>query len=317
MARQNISLLGDVDDEGRIVGIITATDLLKLPTCPPFDLHQEIQEAQSIEQLGALGLRILNQVRFALGANTEIQNIVQLISGFNDAITLRLIAPMETSKGIRLTAGAAYHVLGGEGRGEQTLRTDQDNATAYVDDLTPGKLREVKRLADRRVEALEEIGVPRCPGNIIASSPHWPQILPDWNQLVLQWITVPTPKHVLNFGMFQDLRPLLGAGTLGLQLRDQTRATLQRNAYFSANMADHVARSPSPFTMFGRIRVEQRGEHWGKIDLKKSVLFAITAEASLLALKPASSAGTAGNNSESEESFPAEILTPLKQLSAT
>jgi len=292
IARHDVSHLGVIEDEGNIVGIITAIDLLRLQTRAPLYLYQEIERAQSIEQLQAVGNRIFEVVGSALAANAEIRNIVQLICGFNDAITLRLITLLERDEGIRLPAGAAYLVLGSEGRGEQTLRTDQDNALVYNDDLPPEQLNEVKRFADRIVEALEAVGVPRCPGNIMASSPQWCHSLTEWYQLVYRWITVPTPEHVLNFGMFQDLRTLHGDQALCGQLRDHIRATVQRNASFFPNMAYHAVHFPKPFTLFGRIRVEPSGEHRGQVDLKKSGLFAITAGTSLLALE----AGIIGGN---------------------
>lgn len=248
-------------------------------------LYQETEQAQTIEQLRKLGQRIVGLVRFALTGQIQIESIVRLISGFNDAITLRLIALLASEEGIRLPAGAAYLVLGSEGRGEQTLRTDQDNAIVCADDLPPEQLCEVMRFADRLVQALEAIGVPRCPGNIMASSPQWRHSLAEWSNLVSEWISAPTPEHVLNFGMLQDLRPLHGDHALVLQLRDQIRAAVQRSGTFFPNMACHVVRFPSPFTIFGRIRVEPSGQHRGKVDLKKSGIFAITAGATLLALE--------------------------------
>ena len=257
-----------------------------------FYLHQEIEAARSIDELRELGVKMLGIVRFATHEHADIKSIVQLISRFNDAINLRLIALLESTEGIHLPEGAAYLVLGSEGRGEQTLRTDQDSAIVYVDDLPPEKLRDVERFAARLVDALEEIGVPRCPGNMMASNPEWRHSLTEWKQLLEQWITVPTPEHMLNFGMFQDLRPLHGDMALGTQLRDHIRAAVRLSPFFLPNMAGHVVRFPSPFTMLGRIRVEQSGEHKGKVDLKKAGIFAITAGASLLALE----AGIIGGN---------------------
>jgi CBS domain-containing protein len=139
---------------------------------------------------------------------------------------------------------------------------------------------------------LEEIGVPRCPGKIMASSPRWRHSLSDWKQLVDLWVSSPTPEYVLNFGMFQDLRPLHGEETLGAELRDHILTTVHHNASFFPNMASHVVRFPSPFNLFGRVRVELGGEHRGKIDLKKAGIFAITTGTSLLALE----AGIIGGN---------------------
>ena len=285
MARHNIHHLGVVDDEGKLVGIITDTDLLKIQTRTPLYLHQEIETAHSIEQLRALGARTLDVVRLATDMSADTRSIVKFISRLNEAITLRLIALLESTEGIRLPDGAAYLVLGSEGRRDQTLHTDQDNAIVYIDDLPPEKLREVERFATRFVDALEELGIPRCPGNIMVSNPQWRHSLTDWKRLLDQWITVPTPEHVLNFGIFQSFRVLYGDGTLEKQLHDHLRAAVRSHTLFFAHMACHALRFPTPLTMFGRIRIKHSGEHKGKVDIKKAGIFAITVGASLLALE--------------------------------
>jgi len=251
----------------------------------PFDLQREIAAAHSIAALKGISGRMLDMAEHALRSNASTKELVQLISRFNDATTLRLIALLESTEGIRLPAGATFLVLGSEGRGEQTLRTDQDNAIVYHDDLPAGELRTVERFAARLVDALEEIGVPRCPGNIMASPPEWCHSVSEWKQLLDQWITAPTPEHILNFGMLQDLRALHGDETPVMQLRNHICADVQNHVFFFPNMACHVVRFPAPFTIFGRIRVEHGGTYEGMVDLKKGGIFAITTGASLLALE--------------------------------
>ncbi|MBC7962828.1 MAG: hypothetical protein H7Y05_07780 [Steroidobacteraceae bacterium] len=251
----------------------------------PFDLQQEFDAARSIARLRSVAQRMPEMVSLAILSGADTRSVVQNISRFNDAVTLRLIALLESSEDLRLPQGATYLVLGSEGRGEQTLRTDQDNAIVYSDDLPAGELGHVQLFAARLVEALEEVGVPRCPGNIMASTPQWCHSIGEWKQLLNQWITVPTPEHILNFGMFQDLRALQGDETPVMQLRDHICSTVQCHAFFFPNMAGHVVRFPSPFTIFGRIRVEHGEEHRGMVDLKKAGIFAITTGASLLALE--------------------------------
>jgi CBS domain-containing protein len=260
--------------------------------CITAGIHQEIDSARSIDQLRALGDRIFGIVRPAVSAGADTKNIVQIISGLNDAITIRLIALLENLEGISLPIGATYLVLGSEGRGEQTLRTDQDSAIIYIDDLTPEKFSDVERFADRLIDALETIGVPRCPGNIMANTPEWCHSITDWEKLVDQWIDVPNPDNMLNFGMLQDLRALHGDDTLSAQLRKYICLAVHRNTIFFPNMAGHVVRFPDPFTMFGRIRVENSGEYKGMIDLKKAGIFAISAGASLLTLEANQIGGT-------------------------
>lgn len=292
MAQHNIHRLGVVDDEGKLVGMITDTDLLRIQTRTPLYLHQEIEAAQSIDRLRTLGVRMLEMVRFATRAGADTKSLVQLISQFNDAITVRLIALLDRLEGIRLPIGAAYLALGSEGRGEQTLRTDQDSAIVYVDDLPTEKLGEIERFSTRLVDALEEIGVPRCPGNTMAGNPQWRRSLSEWKRLIDQWITVPTPEHMVDFGMFQDLRALHGDKSLEDQLRDHILAVVQRHPFFLSNMAHHIVRFPPPLGMFGRIKVERSGEQRGKVDIKKAGIFAFTVGASLLALETGSIGGS-------------------------
>ncbi len=250
-----------------------------------FYLYQEIVAARSIEALRTIGERMLDAADGAIRSNIGTKKIVQLISRFNDAITLRLITILADTEGVCLPEGGTFLVLGSEGRGEQTLRTDQDNAIVYSDDLSPGELRAVERFATRLVDALEEIGVPRCPGNIMASNPSWCHSSSEWMTLLTRWITVPTPEHILNFGMFQDLRPLYGDAAPVLRLRDHITSEVKQYGLFFPNMACHVVRFQPPLTIFGRLRVEQDGTHKGLVSLKKAGIFAITTGASLLALE--------------------------------
>lgn len=292
MARHNIHRLGVLDADGRLIGMISDTDLLSLQTKTPLYLNNEIDAANSIDQLRAISSKMLDTVVLATKAGADIRGLVQLISHFNDAMTVRLIHLLEQEEGIVLPEGATYLVLGSEGRGEQTLRTDQDSAMVYADDLPPDQLLSLERFARRIVEALETLGVPLCPGNTMASNPQWRHSLSEWKELIDQWISVPKPEHMVSFGMFQDLRAMHGDESLEQQLHDQILAGIKRNSMFLAFVARNILRFPPPLGMFGRFRVEKKGEHKGKIDLKKAGIFAITEGVSLLAVEAGIVRGT-------------------------
>lgn len=249
------------------------------------DLLQEIASAQSIDALRVIGARMTELVRLASRPQVDIKAMVPQIARLNDAITLRLLAVMDRAEGIRLPEGAAYLALGSEGRGDQTLRTDQDSAVVFYENLPSDKRSEMERFSTRLVEALEDIGVPRCPGNIMASNPQWRHSLGEWKRRLELWIDVPTPEHTLNFGIFQGLRTLCGDKALEKHLRDHILAAVRRPSLFFPHMALHALRFPVPLTLLGRIRVERRGEHKGKVDIKKAGIFAITVGTSLLALE--------------------------------
>lgn len=285
MARHNIHRLGVVAADGSLVGLICATDLLSLQAKSPLYLSNEIDAARSIAELRLVSAKMHDTVILASKTGADIRGLVQLISHFNDAMTQRLIYLLEHEEGITLPQGASYLVLGSEGRGEQTLRTDQDSAMVYADDLGRDQQAQMERFALRMVEALEILGVPLCPGNTMASNPQWRHTLTEWKQLIEQWISVPKPEHMVSFGMFQDLRAIHGDPALARQLHDHILAMVRRNEMFLHFVARNILRFPPPLGMFGRFRVEKKGEHKGKIDLKKAGIFAITEGASLLALE--------------------------------
>ncbi len=291
MAKHNIHRLTVLDDAGQLRGVITDADLLRLQTRTPLYLNQEIEAATSVEQLARISARMVDMVSFAARAGTDINSLVELISHLNDAFTVRIIALLE-EEGVRLPAGAAYLALGSEGRGEQTLRTDQDSAIIYADGLEAEQLEEIARFSTRLVDALEQVGVPRCPGDTMASNPQWRRSLSGWQQLVEQWISVPKPENMVNFGMFQDFRTIHGDPTLEAQLRAHLMEALRRNSLFFPYMARHIVRFPPPVGLFGHIRVERRGEHRGEVDLKKAGIFAVTEAASLLALESGATGGS-------------------------
>ncbi|MDD2898621.1 MAG: DUF294 nucleotidyltransferase-like domain-containing protein [Desulfuromonadaceae bacterium] len=265
----------------------------------PHALYQRVAAADSIAALKDISDVLLSTVDQTVRAGAGAKEIVELISGINDAVTRRLIVILDETEGIRLPSGATYLVLGSEGRGDQTMRTDQDNAIAYRDDFPLENLCYVEQFAVRIVDALEEIGVPRCPGNIMASNPEWRHSMSEWRLLLDEWITVPTPENVLKFGIFQDVRSLHGDLSLGTKLRDHIRISARNCSRFFPNMAFHAIRFPSALGIFGRIRIERFGEHKGKIDIKKAGIFAITLGVSLLALEKGVNSGNTWGKLES------------------
>ncbi|WP_432822924.1 putative nucleotidyltransferase substrate binding domain-containing protein [Trichloromonas sp.] len=285
MAKHNIHRLAVVDENGGLIGTITDTDLLRLQTCTPLYLNQEIDAAQSVEQLAKISDRMLDIVKSATQAGASARSLAELIAHFNDTLTLRIIALMDSIEGLRLPDGAAFLVLGSQGRGEQTLRTDQDSAIIYNDDLSADRQAEVARFSSRLCEALDQIGIPRCPGDTMASNPQWRQSVSGWKRIIDHWFAVPTPENMVNFGMFQDYRVLCGNRSFEKIINDHIQSNIQRNALFLAQMARHLVRFQPPLGMFGRIRVERRGENRGKVDLKKAGIFAVTEGASLLGLE--------------------------------
>jgi len=292
MAKHNIHRLVVINESGHLSGVMTDTDLLRIQTRSPLYLVQEIETAASIEQLRLICTKMTGMLFYAVKTNADPPSLIQLIAHFNDAFTQRLFVILENCHDVRLPEGAAFLALGSEGREEQTMRTDQDNAIVYADDLAPGKLAEVHRFAEQIVSALEAVGVPLCPGNMMASNPDWCHSISEWKHLIDRWVSRPDPEATVHFGVFQDLRVLHGEKSFEGELRNHICECTRKNAIFFPRMARNIVRFKPPVGIFGGLLVQKKGDQRGKLDIKKGGLFALTRGISLISLEAGIVGGT-------------------------
>lgn len=292
MAKHNIHRLIVVNECDCLVGVLTDTDLLRIQTRSPLYLVQEIEAATSIEQLQTISRKMTGMLQYAVATHADAQSLIQLIAHFHDAFTQRIIVILDTYHNIRLPSGAAYLALGSEGRGEQTLRTDQDSAIVYDDAIAPEKLADIQLFAEHLVAALESIGVPRCPGNMMVSNLDWCHSLSEWKHLIERWISMAGPEQTVHFGVFQDLRVLHGEQHFEEELRSYIRQCTHNHTVFFAGMAHTIINFKPPLGLFGRLLVSKTGDDSGKLDLKKGGLFTLTRGIGLIALETGILGGT-------------------------
>lgn len=160
MSRLKIHRLVVVDEQGALAGIITDTDILRLQSHSPHQLVLDIEKAASVDDLRALHTRIQDLVLHLSGTGVPIRDMVKLIAHLNDQVLIRLIGLLRADKYADLTDGFAFVVMGSEGRGEQTLTTDQDNAIIHDDALPPAEVARLEAFSHDLIDALISIGVP-------------------------------------------------------------------------------------------------------------------------------------------------------------
>jgi CBS domain-containing protein len=285
MSHHRIHRVGVVDEQNRLVGIINESDIIRLQNRSPQKLLRGIDEATTIAELKTVFSETEQLIVFLSNQGVRIRDLVRLISLFNDQIALRLIELLRRDGFGNLPKGCAFLVLGSEGRREQTLKTDQDNAIIYADDLTAEEVASIQDFSGALIAGLIEIGVPECPGGIMARNESWRRSLAAWKDALNSWIAIPSGDNILNFSMFSDMRTLWGDSSLERQLRDHVIQCAQENTIFLAHMAANVCRFEPPLGFFGGIKTEKQGEHAGQLDLKKAGIFAITEGVKTLALE--------------------------------
>ncbi len=275
MSRHGIHRVGVVDEDNRLCGMVNEADLIRVQSKSPQQLVRELETARSIDDLKATCQGIQDLALFLSRAGVKTRDMVRLISHLNDQVVLRLVAILRAERFPSLPDGFAFLVLGSEGRGEQTLKTDQDNAMIYADHLSEEEVRVLESFSHALVDALIEIGVPECPGGIMAKNPFWRRSLSEWLKVVEGWISIPDGENTLNFSMFSDMRLVCGDPSLVQEIKDYIARRTREETLFLMRMADKALRFAPPLGFFGGFKVE-KGEHLGQIDLKKAGIYAIS-----------------------------------------
>ena len=276
ISRNNIHIVCIVDKDNRLSGIITDSDILRLQTHSPQTLVRDIEEAQTINELKERHQQIQGLVVHLVGTGVPTRDLVTMIAHLNDQLLLRLITLLRAQQFADLTDRFAFIVLGSEGRREQTLTTDQDNAIIYADDLTEGEIERIKVFSQALIDALIDIGVPACPGGIMAKNEVWRRSQAQWCDVLQKWLGSPTPDNILTGSMFFDLRTVYGDTSLERELKAWLIDYFNHDILFLMRAAANAIRFRTPIGVFGRFKLEREGEHRGKMDIKKAGIFTIT-----------------------------------------
>jgi CBS domain-containing protein len=266
-----------VTEEGIITGVVSATDLLRHQTRNPLYLMRQLDSLDSPAGLARYSRDAAAMVERLFSGGLKVGQIGRIFSSLNDALIRRLLRLAENELGPP-PCPYAWLVFGSEGRMEQALLTDQDNALAYAEE-SPEAKEYFARLAERVVNDLIAAGFPPCPGGCMAT--NWNKALPDWKATVAGWIRQPTPDNLMVSSIFFDFRAV--AGTLSMEPVEELIDSSSANQLFMAHLARVSLRFKPPLGLFRRIQTDE-----GRVDLKKRGIASIVAAARVFALEAGS-----------------------------
>jgi CBS domain-containing protein len=164
--------------------------------------------------------------------------------------------------------------MGSQGRGEQTLGTDQDNAIIYADaegepdEKVAAYFLEFGKKMNRM---LASCGYEMCKGGFMAGNPKWNQSLRSWRTYFHDWITTPEPQNLLDSSIFFDFRCIYGDESLTQELRKSIDQTLDNNPAFFGHMAKVCVNYKIPLGMFGKIQTESKENQENSINIKNAI----------------------------------------------
>jgi CBS domain-containing protein len=272
--------------EGQLVGMVTDTDLLRHESRHPLFVRRQLDRASGPQGLPAYAQEVAAAAVRLVEAGSPAGDVTRFLAGAHDALYARVIRDGEAALGPP-PCPYALLVLGSGARREPTLRTDQDHALVLADDPPTGAAAWFADLAEHLAATLAHCGLPRCPGDVMATNPARRVPRRAWQDQFASWIQEPDEEALLEAAIFFDFRQLHGDLDAEAALRPVIRRAAG-NRRFLGRLARAALRRRPPLGFLRQLR----GDHQGRIDLKAHGTAPIVDLARLLALE-AGSAETA------------------------
>ncbi len=255
--------------EGEIIGILEQIDLLSFFSNHSHLIALQVERAKNIADLAQASNNAISVVKMLSAKGVRMRDINRLVSELNRKLFRKLyelLAPPE------LLANSCLLVMGSEGRSEQILKSDQDNAIILRDDF---EYPDLPAIAQRFSDALADAGYPPCPGNIMVSNPAWAKSLAAYKKQISDWISHAGSEEILNMAIFADAQAVAGDGELLREAREYLQDALVGYDAYLARFARATLSFDTPLGFFANLVVDKEG-HKDELDIKKGGIFAIT-----------------------------------------
>jgi CBS domain-containing protein len=258
---------------GRFEGMVTERDLFLARMPSPVFLVHGIHAARDIAEIKAAYARLPQLIERLIAGGAKADHLNGIITAFTDAAMKRIMEMALKETGPPPVA-FAFLLFGSEGRREQTLKTDQDNAIVFED--VPVEKEEGVRayflsLGTRVCDWLNEIGQSYCEHDIMAKNPKWCQPLRLWKDYYRKWIESDSPERILNANIFFDFRIGFGRESFVQALHAELFEQLAEYSGFLRHLARSTLHYRPPLSIFGNFILEERGNRKGGLDIKAAM----------------------------------------------
>ena len=273
LIKRNIKRIGVTNNEGKMIGILEQIDVLSHFANNTFVVDTKIKKAKTIEELKSSSNDLINIIKSLHAKGVKVNHISNLIGQLNTKVYQKLynlVVPSELKK------NACLIVMGSEGRNEQIIKTDQDNALVIKDGIDVEQYRPyMQNITDHLID----FGYPRCKGNIMVSNPFWCKTVSEYKNETKRWIDAPDMQNYMDLAIFFDSFAVAGDKDLLINLKDDLFEKLHDQDIFMAYFAKATLAFDTPSTVANFMTKV----HF--IDIKKTAVFPIVQGIRSLALK--------------------------------
>ncbi|EDZ62248.1 cyclic nucleotide-binding domain-containing protein [Sulfurimonas gotlandica GD1] len=250
-----------------ILGVLEQLDLLSYFANHSHLVAVQIDKAKTIDDLKALQEDLKNLITTLRVKGVKVRYITKLVSTLNLKV-YKKVFDMCVDK--ELQTDCALLVMGSEGRDEQTVKSDQDNALVVRDGIDVELYREPMMKLN---SYLLELGFPKCLGNVMVSNEFWRRNVTGYKSLINEWSTSMSDSDVQNLSIFVDAKCVAG----DIELLNELTRYLHQHFHQRDDVLAHIAKAvlyfDTPLSLFSGFVLEK--EHQNKLDLKKGGAFAL------------------------------------------
>ena len=260
-----------------ILGILEALDVFSFLSNQSHLIALQIEATTDIDALAQSAGQVTRMVSSLYRNGTRVGLIGHLVQDLQARLfdkAWRLIAPAE------LVDNSCLFVMGSEGRGEQLLKTDQDNALVWREGYEPQA--DLQAICERFSEALAQFGYPPCAGRIMVNNPAWRDSVTDFTRRVRQWLLMSDGDALMNLAIFLDAHAVSGDVRLLAQLQQEARSSMAHSDMMLARFAAAIEAFGSSQGWWNRLL--GGGDSQG-LNLKKEGIFPMVHGVRSLALQ--------------------------------
>ncbi|MFV0280173.1 MAG: putative nucleotidyltransferase substrate binding domain-containing protein [Rhodoblastus sp.] len=256
------------------VGILEDIDLLGFLAGNAQVVAGRIERANSLADLKIAAQETSDQVRTLRRQGVRVEVIAEIVSDLNRRLfakTFALTAPPDLRK------RSCLIVMGSEGRGEQSVRTDQDNGLILAEPVDQSMLDGFRA---EFTNALEDYGFPPCPGNVMVRNPFWSKTAGEFAADFHRWVAAPDETAMMNVAIFYDAAAVAGRADLLAKVKAELIGSVRAEKVYLARFAHAVEAFETPIGLFNNLLGKD-----GAVDLKKGGIFPIVHGVRALALE--------------------------------
>jgi CBS domain-containing protein len=283
----HLCITKDGTNKTELIGVLSEHDIVVMHGNNPSLLIKKVSRAKDVNSLKYIREKASNLLQGYIEQNIPIIFISKIISEINEAITIKAIELSLEEMDKQPPVKFGWLALGSQGRKEQLLMTDQDNALVF-EDVPSEKYQPTKQyflqLSKKVTEKLNVIGFEYCPADMMASNPKWCLSLSEWKNQFDSWIKTPTEDAMMMCTIFFDFDLVFGDKKLVNEMSESIFKSIESFEIFLNFLGRNALRNPPPIGFFRQFLVENDGEHKDQFDIKSRALMPLVDAARLLIL---------------------------------